>query len=44
MIFHIDWFDPIKVKTHFGVSPIYGALYTEKEMKGNGTADHKNNS
>jgi hypothetical protein len=26
-------FDPTKVKTHFGASPIYGALFTEKEMK-----------
>lgn len=27
------WFDPIKVKSHFGVSPIYGTVLTEKEMK-----------
>jgi hypothetical protein len=38
------WFDPTKEKTHFGVSPIYGALFTEKEMKSKGTVDHKNNT
>jgi hypothetical protein len=38
------WFDPTTVKTHFGVSPIYGALFTEKEMKSKGTVDHKNNT
>ncbi|MDW0249871.1 MAG: hypothetical protein QN424_08715 [Nitrososphaeraceae archaeon] len=38
------WFDPTKVKTHFGVSPIYGAVITEKEMESKGTVDHKNNT
>ena len=27
------WFDPSKVKTHFGLSPIYGAVIREKERK-----------
>lgn len=27
------WFNPTQVKTHLGVSPIYGAIITEKEMK-----------
>jgi hypothetical protein len=27
------WFDPTIVKNHFGGSPIYGTVITEKEMK-----------
>lgn len=27
------WFDPTVVKNHFGVSPIYGAITTEEEIK-----------
>lgn len=27
------WFEPTKVKNHFGGSPIYGTVITEKEMK-----------
>lgn len=38
------WFDPTKLKTHFGVSPIYGAVITEKEMKSKDSIDHKNNT
>lgn len=38
------WFDPTKVKIHFGVSPIYGAVITEKEMKSKDSIDHKNNT
>ena len=38
------WFDPSKVKTHFGVSPIYGAVITEKEMKSKDSIHHKNNT
>lgn len=38
------WFDPSKVKTHFGVSPIYGAVITEKGMKSKDSVHHKNNT
>jgi len=38
------WFDPAKVKNHFGVSPIYGTVFTEKEMKSEGSIDHKNST
>ena len=35
------WFDPTKVKNHFGASPIYGTVFTEKEIKTKGSIDHK---
>ena len=34
------WFDPTLVKSHFGVSPIYGAIVTEEEMKSKETTYH----
>lgn len=27
------WFDPTKVKMHFGESPIYGIVLTKKDME-----------
>jgi hypothetical protein len=39
------WFDPAKVKNHFGESPIYGLVFTEKDIQNySPNAPHKENS
>ena len=30
------WFDPAKVNSHFGASPIYGTLFNKKDMESRG--------
>jgi len=38
------WFDPTKVNTHFGQSPIYGTVLNKKEMEGKGSmSSHREN-
>jgi hypothetical protein len=38
------WFDPTKVNSHFGQSPIYGTVLNKKDMEGKGPMSlHKGN-
>jgi hypothetical protein len=38
------WFDPSKVNSHFGQSPIYGTVLNKKDMEGKGPmSPHKGN-
>jgi hypothetical protein len=38
------WFDPTKVNSHFGQSPIYGTVLNQKDMEGKGPmSPHKGN-
>ena len=38
------WFDPTKVNSHFGQSPIYGTVLNKKDMEGKGPmSPHKGN-
>jgi hypothetical protein len=32
-----NWFDPAKVEKHFGESPIYGTVFTKKDMESKGS-------
>ena len=37
------WFDPTKVNSHFGQTPIYGTIVNKKDMGSDGSMSHKGN-